>query len=99
MMTQNEIEAELATIYETGDISSAAARAILQAYDIADRAGDGFAIGDSLDPIEEIAEAGTYLGMTATRGYYAIAVYRDGGDLVLVGDVHGPWAVRVEVSQ
>ena len=97
-MTRAAMRAELATIYETGDITSAAARAILQAYDIADRAGDGFAVGDNSDPIEEVPGIGTYLGTTATRGYYAIAVYRDGGDLVLVGDVHGPWAVRVEVA-
>jgi hypothetical protein len=61
-------------------------------------AGEGFAVGTDDDPI---AVAGCF-GMDrlidvigSACGDTAKAVYVDGDDLVVVGDVYGPWAVRL----
>lgn len=36
-----------------------------------------------------------YVGLTAGRG---LRVFRDGARLFAVGDVHGPWAVRMDAG-
>lgn len=60
---------------------------------------DGYAVGDEHDDIEALGGLlGELLGTVGT-GDEAIAVYRSTAGLVLVGDVHGPWAVRVEVTR
>lgn len=68
---------------------------IAAAYAALDAAGHGDPVGDESDHIQEIDGIGTYVGSHAEQTDREIAVYRDGDSYVLVGDSHGPWAVRV----
>ncbi len=64
-------------------------------YDSLNSAGVGYAVGSD-DDINELADE-----LNAELIYRAytdddVAVYRDeNGDLILVGDAHGPWAVKI----
>ena len=56
-------------------------------------AGDGYAVGDEEDDINDLADEVGGALIQASPGH-GVAVYRrDDGSLVAVGDAYGPWAV------
>ena len=54
-------------------------------------AGEGFAIGWETDALDALDTIGTFVRFVGD-----LAAWERDGTLILVGDVHGPWAVTVE---
>ena len=54
--------------------------------------GNGFAVGDESDDINEITGLGDLIERADSDN--DVAVYRAGETITIVGDAHGPWAVR-----
>lgn len=78
-------------IYEIRDITDLRTAACT-AWRAGNNAGDGYSPGDDYDPAAP--REGWELIDLATADDQ-VDVWRVGDDVVLVGDAHGPWAVRV----
>lgn len=56
-------------------------------------AGEGYAIGDVTDNINEIEGIGELIKRAQSDS--DIAIYADNYTVTMVGDAHGPWAVSI----
>jgi len=54
--------------------------------------GAGYAVGSPDDDISQVEGIGALVYREGVSD--GLAIYRDGDDIVLVGDSNGPWAVR-----
>ena len=76
------------TITDLTDLTDAE---LIAAYRAGNNAGEGFAIGNENDAIDALDTIGTFVRFVGD-----LAAWERDGALILVGDSHGPWAVKID---